>query len=130
MNNKDVVEGNTAIMVFDGWVLRTGHTLDPENNRQNPGSNEYQYYDKDGHRVRPEDIEFDIVYHKSWNALMPVVEKIEQGDIGFKMCRKVVEVYVDSTKDVLFKVKESSRIESLYKAVVQFINHHNQNMKI
>lgn len=65
-------------------------------------------------------------YHESWNWLMPVVEKIESMDYGFKICRKVVEVYIDLTKKVLFKVKESSRIESTYSAVVWFIKWYNQ----
>jgi len=65
-------------------------------------------------------------YHESWNELIPVVEKIEIEDYGFKMCRKVVEIYRDSTKEKLFRFKESSRRESLYKAVIEFIEHYNK----
>jgi len=71
----------------------------------------------------------DLKYDKSWDWLMPVVEKIETMDYGFKMCRKVVEVYVDSTKEVILKTKESCRMESLFKAVVEFINWYNANKK-
>ncbi len=60
---------------------------------------------------------------------MPVVEKIEKDNYGFKMCRKVVEVYVDSTKVVLIHKKEKSRIESLYAAVIDFIQWYNQQTK-
>jgi hypothetical protein len=56
-----------------------------------------------------------------YNWLMPVVEKIEQGNYGFKMCRKVVEIYFDDTKAVILRTKEKSRLESLYKAVVEFM---------
>lgn len=63
----------------------------------------------------------ELNYHSSWNQLMPVVEKIEQGNIGFKMCRKVVEIYYDDSKEQILRVKEKSRRESLYKAVVAFI---------
>jgi len=77
---------------------------------------------------------FDSIYHNEneslfssdYNWLMPVVEKIEKMDYGFKMCRKVVEVYIDSTKETIIKTKESCRIDSLYKAVVEFIKLHNE----
>jgi hypothetical protein len=71
----------------------------------------------------------DLKYHSSWDWLMPVVEKIEKMDYGFKMCRKVVEVYVDSTKEVILKTKESCRFESLFKAVVEFIKWYNEKIK-
>ena len=60
-------------------------------------------------------------FNERWDWIMPVVEHIEKGDFGFKMCRKVVEVYRDSTKEVLIKTKEASRIQSLFKAVVEFV---------
>lgn len=60
-------------------------------------------------------------YNNNWNELIKVIEKIEEGDFGFKMCRKVVEVYRDSTKELILKVKEKNRLESAYKAVVEFI---------
>lgn len=56
-----------------------------------------------------------------WNTIMPIVEKIEQGNYGFKMCRKVVEVYYDDTKEIILKVKKTSRLESLVYAVIDFI---------
>jgi len=64
-------------------------------------------------------------YSRSWDWLMPVVEKIETMDYGFKICRKVVEIYIDSTKEVIIKKKESCKIDSLYKAVIEFINFYN-----
>lgn len=68
-----------------------------------------------------------LKYDTSFDWLMPVVEKIETMDYGFKMCRKVVEVYIDSTKEVIIKTKEANRMESLYKAVIQFINYYKTN---
>lgn len=64
-------------------------------------------------------------YDSDWNELMPVVEKIEQDNYGVKQCRKVVEIYYDDTKEVILRTKEKSRIESLYKAVVGFIQWYN-----
>lgn len=63
-------------------------------------------------------------YDNDYGQLMEVVEKIEKMDYGFKMCRKVVEVYIDSTKEVILKTKESCRFESLYKSVFEFVKWH------
>ena len=56
----------------------------------------------------------------------------EKGNYGFKMCRKVVEVYLDDTKIVIIKTKESDRFKSLYKAVLSFIEYYNttQNKQV
>ncbi len=56
--------------------------------------------------------------------LIKVVEYIEKLGFGFKMCRKVVEIYVDSSKETIFKVKMSSRKDSLIKAIDMFLNEH------
>ena len=68
----------------------------------------------------------ESLFSSDWNWLMPVVEKIETDNYGFKMCRKVVEVYYDNTKVIILKTKEKTRIESLYKAVVEFIKWYNE----
>ncbi len=60
-------------------------------------------------------------YNASWDWLIPVIEKIEEGNYGFKMCRKRVEVFFDDTKQTVLTVKEKSRLESAYKAVVTFL---------
>ncbi len=62
----------------------------------------------------------------NWNQLIQIVEKIEEMDYGFKMCRKVVEVYIDSTKENIIYVKEKNRTESTYLAVVRFIEWYNE----
>lgn len=80
--NRLIAEGNLSIMIFDGWKKESRQTFDPDHNTQNPGSNTYYVYVKNGREVRPEDIEFDIVYHQSWDALMPVLKKI--GDLQSK----------------------------------------------
>lgn len=68
-------------------------------------------------------------YNSDFNLLMSVVEKIELGNYGFKMCRKVVEIYYDHSKETIIKVKEASRRESLFKAIVQFITWYNSLTK-
>lgn len=69
-------------------------------------------------------------YDKHWDSLIPVVEKIEKGNYGFKMCRKVVEVYIDDTKEVIIRVKEKNRLQSCYKAVIEFVKYHNNLEKV
>lgn len=75
MNIKD---GNTLMMVFHEWVLKRMQTFDPDNNG---GKNWYEVYEKDGRSVRTDDVEFDIVYHQSWDALMPVWMKFRDLEI-------------------------------------------------
>lgn len=73
---------------------------------------------------------YDLKYHTDLNQLMEVVEHIEKGNYGFKMCREVVEVYYDDSKEVILKTKEDCRFNSLYKAVVEFIKLHNEGKLI
>lgn len=68
-------------------------------------------------------------YHDRWDWIMPIVEKIERGNYGFKMCRKVVEIYWDDSKELILKRKEKSRIESLWIAIVDFIQWYNTQPK-
>lgn len=86
-----------------------------------------EYLGKNGTWIEGYSINGDYDYplwepNKNWNQLMIVVENIEKEDYGFKMCRKVVEIYIDSTKETIIKTKESCRIDSLYKAIIEFIN--------
>lgn len=76
----------------------------------------------------PLDLVVDHEIHE-WAFLMYVVEKIEKLDYGFKMCRKVVEVYIDSTKEIILHVKKSSREESLVEAIVQFLDWYYKQIK-
>lgn len=69
----------------------------------------------------------DLKYHRSYSMLMDVVEFIERKNVGIKICRKVVEVYMDSTKDIIVRRKERCKFESLYLAIVDFINLYNQD---
>lgn len=63
----------------------------------------------------------DLQFHMSFDKLMKVVEYVERKDFGFKMCRKVVEIYIDSTKQTILHIKEDSRFNSLLKAITSFI---------
>lgn len=105
-----IQEGNRIIMTFDGWKL----IKVTEDNL--PFFQKFE----DGKCVH--DGIFHIPeYNKSFDSMIAVVEKIEKGNYGFKMCRKVVEVYYDDTKQIILKRKECSRKESLWIALVDFI---------
>ena len=54
----------------------------------------------------------DLEFHKSWDWLMPVVEKIEQVHEG--------------VPQELMNVSLFSTIDDVYKAVVEFINQYNK----
>lgn len=110
MTPKETVENNKLIAEFMG--VKT----------QDKGPFCYQVYDQQWAAE-------GLRYHSSFNWLMDVVEKIEEGNYGFKTCRKVVEVYFDDTKEIILKTKENCRLNSLHKAVVEFVKWHNAREK-
>ena len=126
MTNEEIIQNNKLIAEFMGATVTLAYSEMPEMNQDGLI---FYYQDKSSPSLYRNMSSAEIKYHYSWSWLMPVVEKIEQGNYGFKMCRKVVEIYYDDTKEVILKVKESSRFESLYKAVIDFINWYNTNLK-
>ena len=54
----------------------------------------------------------DLIYHKSWDSLMPVVEEIEMRDQGVPQQLLYLSLF--------------STIEEVHKAVVEFIELYNQ----
>lgn len=60
-------------------------------------------------------------YHQDFDSLMGVVVALEKENFGFKICRRVVEVYLDDTKEVIARFKEETKLESIYKAVVHLL---------
>ena len=62
----------------------------------------------------------NVMYFELWDYLMPAVELIERGNIGFKLCRKRVEIFWDDTKITLLEYKGASRKESLHEALFQY----------
>jgi hypothetical protein len=137
MKQEEIIEGNRLIMQFmgDKIVCREANRKALLCNHKS----EYWYIHHTNNEVYlGNNNTFDSVdaawdyqcervhFHTSWDWLMPVVEKIEAGNYGVKQCRKVVEIYYDDTKEVILKVKESSRILSLYTAILQFIKWYNK----
>lgn len=72
---QEIIEGNKIIMEFDGWVKKPMQTFDPDNNKQNPGSNTYFIYERNGVLMGYESIETEVVYSTSWDWLMDACKK-------------------------------------------------------
>lgn len=79
-------------------------------------------------------ISYMMLYNKSWDWLMPVVEKIEETNF-IKIVGKYCGINKTSansfnnwvaTEGISF-MNPKSKIESTYKAVVKFIKWHNKN---
>lgn len=107
MNTVEIYNGNRLIYKYLGYSERMGRFVYP-----------------DGHGIVNDNT---LTTLPGWEWLMFAVEKIEEGNFGFKMCRKVVEIYYDDTKKVILKTKEKCRLESLWQAIVQFIDYQNLN---
>jgi hypothetical protein len=69
-----------------------------------------------------------LKYSYSYNWIMPVVDKIESMGFQVKICRRRVEIYSDSTNELVGGwVKMDSKIESIFMACYLFIkNHYNE----
>lgn len=85
-------------------------------------------------------LQFVLFYHSSWDWLMPVVEKIEQIGEDLPIVYVVINGYGceisyminhnwPEDRDVIADVgypEAQSKIESVWKAVVKFIEKHNE----
>jgi hypothetical protein len=130
MTDKEILEGNKLIKKFVGGdcmgILETG------------GNPLRAYYP-------PENIEVfeakgyitQLHYDQSWDALMPVVEKIE-GMGYYSEIRRIVETeypgndknhqvvsFSNSISEITYLKTEGSKIETVWKAVILFIQWYN-----
>ena len=72
----------------------------------------------------------DLIYHTSWNWLMPVVEKIE--DLGYDVIIRqgTCEIRGEDVNGMEydnFKCFDAGKHITTYSAVVEFIKWHNKN---
>jgi len=104
-----------------------------------PAENKIVYYRNDGQLIHGEENPTELKYHISWDWLMPVVDKIEAMGLHFNI--KTNESWIDwlgtenehlellqKYDEATFEVNyEATKIESVYKTVLQFVNFYNEN---
>lgn len=73
-----------------------------------------------------------LKYHTSWDWLMPIVEKIESNGYDVRIRKDDCIIYYcsDASDDVVLYVESGKgKLDSTYKAVVQFIEWYNEESK-
>ena len=110
------MKDNKLIAEFRGWVL--GHP-DPKEKRWSDC-----WFDCDLIRRTRGDLE-PLLFHKSWDWLMPVVEKIES--MGYSV--KIIEDWCEIIGEDYDKVADfgGGKLISVYAAIVEFIKWYNKN---
>lgn len=150
MSEKETIEGNKLIALFDGYEF-TGALTHP--------NNPLGYFKKEieggGTLCK---VITDLEYHESWDELMPIIEKIESIGEGFidsednyhvcmtKGYTRVIYSwssflaplegdsgnaarYFDSFKDYRHIVFDNNKLLSTFTAVVDFIKWFNEKNK-
>ena len=120
-----IEENNKLIAEFMGVFHQLGTYHLPQHKR----------YEKIGAKIELYDTFLleDLSYHTSWDWLMPVVEKIENLDClyDFTIDKNRGVIKTKLSADNVFRFNEdyftSSKLEIVYKAVVEFINWYNEN---
>lgn len=119
MTREEILAGNKLIAEFQGWKFEWKDQW----HGSFEGSDRWLITQKEFEIL----LERGFDFHKSWDKLMSVVEKIEKENYGIKICRRKVEVYIDSTKETIIEAKEKCKMDSLYVGIIKFLNWHNIN---
>lgn len=69
----------------------------------------------------------DLFYHSRWDWLMPVVEKIESLGYIFDIWKTTCEWYKPFEANYAIEHSAKTKIEAVYKAVIEFIKYYNKN---
>lgn len=103
------------------WQVKNKDWLDkPEIIEQYDNSVGDYYVNIDRNLIIPQE---EVNYADSWDWLMPVVEKIESS--GFNVL--IEDNFCRIGQELQVKATTMTKIESVYKAVVEFIKWYNQN---
>lgn len=128
MIQKEITDGNKLIAKFMGWVFKKGlFTTQLSNSSGEYYDDEVEetiWWDADGFPK-----EDGLRFHRSWNELMPVVEKIESMGNHFPIEKNGALVSApypkEEEKSGLYCVTEyiegKTKIEATWKAVVEFL---------
>lgn len=121
MKDIGLIQNNRLIAEFMGARLTHPHIYEYE---IYPTEHSSKYWD-----------DYAMLYHKEWNWLMPVVEKIEK--LGFNtnvsyeyMSRKhragiFDDAYRNFAKGIRFSNEGENQLTNMYLSVIQFIHHYN-----
>lgn len=85
----------------------------------------YEVYENEVHTID------ELEYHKSWDWLIPVVEKIELLDkvegckYSVTICNDVCRI--DTVNEEIVWRRDSTKIAAVYQAIIEFIKWYNLN---
>lgn len=118
MKNKEIIDGNKLIAEFMGWQKSIYENL-PD-----------RMY-KDNYSIGKPINQFE--YNSSWDSLMPVVEKIETINRYNEYYPDMVTIWKNCCKindgnngNELFCNYATTKIEAVYRTVIEFIKWYNQ----
>ncbi len=115
MNQEETLQGNTLIASFMGMEQGVITYPNPEASHHGIG-----YFNPS-----------ELNYHRWWDALMPVVEKIESLNVHFQISGNSVNVGTPSNGEYYWQggITYDSKIISTWHGVVQFIKWYNNQKK-
>lgn len=96
-------ESNELLFIFMGGKIRNG--IVQRNAKHYPSS------------IRGYSAKGFILYHKSWECLMPVVEDIER---RYKVSTTITTEYV-MIGSIIVKVHSDTKLEATYTAIIHFL---------
>ena len=127
---EEIQESNRLIAEFMGGVYKkSDKTGELDSDRIYIGEDEAMYFVSDPNPDRkfiPH--QYELKYHKSFDWIMPVVVRIEQGLFAVEIKENHCKIAgYRKYEGILFYHKNSleSKLESTYKSVVQFIRWYN-----
>jgi len=112
MTEQEILEGNKLIAKFMGAEIDENFAR-------------FLNYSNDSVSGRGYHI-FELLYHSSWDWLMPVVEKIEslkEVESAFIIELNYCSIWVKD--NLVFNTEEKTKIKSVYKTIIEFIKWHN-----
>ena len=82
------------------------------------------------HPITNYDVEISsLKYHKDWNWLMEVVEKIESLGYRIEIVKHICRIYL-SNKETIIISENIPKVEAVYNACVEFIKWYNNQNKV
>lgn len=137
----EIIESNKMIAEFMGAVnipIKCGKVVHPLiNNVISEADEIYNAYFNTVGSIKPPTekqryFESDLLYHKSWDWLMPVVEKIDTLGYDVEISRISCSISPILSNDTIASLvcgDISKKIEVVYEAVIQFIKWQKGNIE-